>query len=584
LQGGIFDQANRASESYKIADLRDRIEVIRMAWIADKAVDPSLPITDLWDRLIKADIIATRDDVEGPEKDESGNDVYILNTKDGYTVEIIVNDKGHVTIGDIVKGNMPPKIRRIETSATKSSITAKAVVSRLKNGTVEYYYKLSTADDSTYTKIEEVTENGITVSTGITEGQIYTIKVIAKNENGEDTLTKDILAVDTILVENITLNKNKIIVGIKDAVARTLTATVLPENATNKALKWTSSNENVATVENGVMTPKALGVTTITVSSTDGSNRTATCTVKINQTEEIKDSNGNKITVPGGFEIVEHGTKNDNIDEIIYNYADDHQPCVQDGVVIQDDEDNQFVWIPVGTINNKTGDPNGTTTNITLGRYTFDKTSGTPKLVQNATNYATTTNLRPSGYDYDFQELISSLTNTPAKSLSTFVNKTNASGGYYLARYEASKSTDGKVNSKANKTVWNYITQPNTAIASRNMYNNSYVDSDLVNSYMWDTAIVFIQNYSGNSNYANKKSVNSSLANTGKAGDKVCNIHDMASNVYEWTTEHYTDSDTPCTIRGGRYDSSLNFTARRVLTSTTNSSSDVGFRIGFYIK
>ncbi|MCI9177602.1 MAG: hypothetical protein HFJ28_03295 [Clostridia bacterium] len=185
MQGGIIGQANRTSESYKIADLRDRIDVIRIAWIADKTLDLSLPITDLWDRLIKADIIETYDDVEGPEKDESGNDVYLLNTKDGYTVEIIVNDKGHVEIGDIGKGNLPPVIRRIEISSTKTSITAKAIVSRLKDGTIEYYYKLSTAEDSTYTKVENVTENGITVSTGITEGSTYTVKAVAKNENGE---------------------------------------------------------------------------------------------------------------------------------------------------------------------------------------------------------------------------------------------------------------------------------------------------------------------------------------------------------------------------------------------------------------
>ncbi|MCI9178337.1 MAG: hypothetical protein HFJ28_07355, partial [Clostridia bacterium] len=163
LQGGIIGQANKASESYKIADLRDRIDVIRIAWIADKTLDPSLPITNLWDRLIKADIIETYDDVEGPEKDESGNDVYLLNTKDGYTVEIIVNDKGHVEIGDIGKGNLPPVIRRIEISSTKTSITAKAIVSRLKDGTIEYYYKLASADDSTYTKITNITELGATV-------------------------------------------------------------------------------------------------------------------------------------------------------------------------------------------------------------------------------------------------------------------------------------------------------------------------------------------------------------------------------------------------------------------------------------
>ena len=57
-----------------------------------------------------------------------------------------------------------------------------------------------------------------------------------------------------------------------------------------------------------------------------------------------------------------------------------------------------------------------------------------------------------------------------------------------------------------------------------------HLSTKLINSYSWDTAIVFIQNYSDNSNYANKTSVNSSKLNTGKAGDKVCNIYDMASN------------------------------------------------------
>jgi hypothetical protein len=80
------------------------------------------------------------------------------------------------------------------------------------------------------------------------------------------------------------------------------------------------------------------------------------------------------------------------------------------------------------------------------------------------------------------------------------------------------------------------------------MYSSNYVESDLINSYSWDTAIVFIQKYSGSTNYANKGSVNTSLLNTGKSGDKVCNIYDMASNCHEWSTEHST-----CTYSGSRY-------------------------------
>ena len=88
------------------------------------------------------------------------------------------------------------------------------------------------------------------------------------------------------------------------------------------------------------------------------------------------------------------------------------------------------------------------------------------------------------------------------------------------------------------------------------MYSSNYVESDLINSYSWDTAIVFIQKYSGSTNYANKGSVNKSLLNTGKSGDKVCNIHDMASNCLEWSTEHYASTpsiDDPSTSRGGGY-------------------------------
>ena len=59
----------------------------------------------------------------------------------------------------------------------------------------------------------------------------------------------------------------------------TLTATVTPDNATDKAVAWTSSNDAVATVDaNGVVTAKAEGTATITATS---GGKTATCTVTV---------------------------------------------------------------------------------------------------------------------------------------------------------------------------------------------------------------------------------------------------------------------------------------------------------------
>ena len=118
------------------------------------------------------------------------------------------------------------------------------------------------------------------------------------------------------------------------------------------------------------------------------------------------------------------------------------------------------------------------------------------------------------------------------------------------------------------------------------------VESDLVNSYAWDTAIVFIQSMNeANSNYANSgrdETGNTSLMNTGETGDKVCNIFDMAANVGEWTTEYSSGTLSsfayPCTYRGGYYSNSSYYTARRDSISATDSDYSIGFRVALYIK
>jgi uncharacterized protein YjdB len=61
-----------------------------------------------------------------------------------------------------------------------------------------------------------------------------------------------------------------------------LTATIAPENATTKALTWSSSDESVATVdETGLVTAHKVGTATITVATTDGSNLTANCALTV---------------------------------------------------------------------------------------------------------------------------------------------------------------------------------------------------------------------------------------------------------------------------------------------------------------
>ena len=325
---------------------------------------------------------------------------------------------------------------------------------------------------------------------------------------------------------------------------------------------------------------------------------------------EAEDSYGNIVTVPQGFKVVEGSTG----EEI----------SVPNGVVIEDSAGNQFVWIPVGTVY-KNAEQTQTST-IKLGRYTFSTSSpGTPTLQQAA--FAGDNESKPSQtyantvtIDLYYQELktarkgfaaIDGL-NATAKNLAAFVQSVSDNGGYYIARYEASygsgtSTSDYKPLSKpstANSedsmnyvegTLWNRITQLDAAKVARNMYLNNQdingntvgVESDLVNSYAWDTAIVYIQEM-GNTDYANKKDGNGTLKNTGATGDVACNIYDMAANTLEWTTEYSTTarsgSALPCVFRGGSCYNSVNYAASRSKYNATFSDSSISFRSTLYVK
>ena len=321
----------------------------------------------------------------------------------------------------------------------------------------------------------------------------------------------------------------------------------------------------------------------------------------VDKNTKAEDAYGNKITIPKGFKVLANGTAKESAS---YTYSGDNIPAVQDGIVIENGTDgNQFVWVPVGTIKNK----NNTTNTITLGRYEFDITgelkSTTPAQVASVENCTKIVTI--SKDETDYQELStsrissSSSENTTARNLAEFISTTLANGGYYIARFEASGTTS-KIASKYDQTVLTRITQPNAAKAAREMYgevkekNELVYASDLVNSYAWDTAIIFIQIYSEKTDYAsyNETITTGKFTATGKNNDKYCNIWDMSGNALEWTTEYSTTSSSsffyPCVYRGGCFVTAIgragDCTSYRNYDDTTLSGSDIGLRPLLYVK
>ena len=313
-------------------------------------------------------------------------------------------------------------------------------------------------------------------------------------------------------------------------------------------------------------------------------------------TTTLKDTYGNQVKIPKGFKI-----------------ANDSATDVTGGIVIEDATytntiGSQFVWIPVGTGENAIKKANNKTVEIKLSRYTFAN-DGTP------------TDQGDNIINSYYQELATSnYGNATAKDIEKFKTSANSNHGYYIGRYEAgvvdynsSVSTSNSNNEtnwtgytgdniklvcKKEQQVWNYVTQNKASELSRNMYGSeAKVTSDLINSYAWDTAIVFIQECGTENNSSTySKTVGESSTSTSEPQatgtnilkatskvDKQCNIFDMAGNCYEWTTETYSHSANPCINRGGVYDNSYTYTSYRNVSTTSSAYSYRSFRPLLYL-
>ena len=163
--------------------------------------------------------------------------------------------------------------------------------------------------------------------------------------------------------------------------------------------------------------------------------------------------------------------------------------------------------------------------------------------------------------------------------------------GFYIGRYEAGDaesttsktkrtrgaSTTNTITLKKGQAPYNYVTKTQAQSLAEGMKaKQGYsAKTKLCSSYAWDTAIAFIQktnsdygdsseegNYKDTPDFSYKditganqtKSHNSdALIPTGQT-TPVCNIYDMGGNCWELTTELYSYSRGPCTVRGGNYD------------------------------
>ncbi|MCI8481867.1 MAG: hypothetical protein HFJ27_01990 [Clostridia bacterium] len=309
-ENGVFTIANEGKKSYSKAEAKEKLEIVLLDLQADKVTDVNYNEEEYIDESLRENGI----EVEG--------DIAII---DGWQFEI---DRSVPKIGKELEKLTPEEMKKPIITSLRTIVAETQVQVKIKLRNEE-------GRSIIYT-IMEIRENGEKVNierTGavqeleytfknLKKGQKYEIKIEASNEYGSDSKEKVVETQRPILVSKIIFDKEEENVFINHT--KELKYRIEPENATNKEIRWETSDNKIATVKNGIVTPIKSGICIVTATALDESGISATC----------------KINVVNGISTVEELIAVNN--DLLGNY-----------VLLNDIDLSGIDWMPIGTPNSQ---------------------------------------------------------------------------------------------------------------------------------------------------------------------------------------------------------------------------------------
>lgn len=246
-------------------------------------------------------------------KDESivkvENDGTLVSVGEGST-EIIVTNKDK-TKKQIVKVNVGETAIK-ESTINKNNTSTNTDTSSSQADTSTKTDTSSNQDDTSTNK-NETTSTQTNTSTNKNDTSTNTGNVTVSTKTNIATNKNNTSSNKQISVTGVKLNKNNAEIFLNSSNKTiSLTATISPSNASNKEIIWTSSNSEIASVSNGVVTAKSPGVAVITAKTKDG-NKTASMTITVKK---------KIIIVIGASQVTRMATYNkNNYSSSKYNYS-----------------------------------------------------------------------------------------------------------------------------------------------------------------------------------------------------------------------------------------------------------------------
>ena len=207
-----------------------------------------------------------------------------------YYFRSFVRQNGQDTYGETMEFTTKDVSSLLETKdasaveATKATMNAKLDLTDVQYKSLAYGFLWGTSESALNTdyKCTEISDNAISAPlTGLSHKTQYWYKAYVKLDSqtfyGEvKTFTTDVVPVESVSLDKTEYTFNTI------GNTLTLTATVLPADATDKSVSWSSSSDAVATVDaSGKVTAVSKGTATIKAEAKDGSGKYASCSVTV---------------------------------------------------------------------------------------------------------------------------------------------------------------------------------------------------------------------------------------------------------------------------------------------------------------